>query len=349
MEHRRYVTNEGIHHRDASNETHLTCPTVHNQIGFMAEAFFTPHTTKVLSSLLEAKYNGSVGRAAAWADGYAHTAEGRFSYQWHWIDSHDHPSESCALDYDQDCSKGGCVVSAIANQTRILRECVARVHRSGDVLQSSEAGNLTCSQALMWVAHFLGDVHQPLHTSGRNVGGNTYKVIFGGVSTQLHAVSALDHLFVSFFYSTSSCSPYPPPLIMHTTNLTSHQVWDGFIPYFSANVSHPFSNQHIDPFFTTLVTRIQQGAFFEAPSLWLACSDPTTPDVCALSWARESNRWTCDYVWSRVHNDTDLGTDGYATGAVPIVELQISKAAYRLGTWLNRLVAEGAAQEVMEL
>lgn len=87
--------------------------------------------------------------------------------------------------------------------------------------------------------------------------------------------------------------------------------------------------------------------------MWLACSDPSAPEECATRWAKESNKWDCDYVWSRVRNDTDLGTDGYATGAVPIVELQISKAALRLGTWLNKLV-QGASlareeQEVVEL
>jgi hypothetical protein len=45
-------------------------------------------------------------------------------------------------------------------------------------------------------------------------------------------------------------------------------------------------------------------------------------------------------VYSRLHNDEDLGLNGYADGAVPIVELQISKAAYRLATWLNKLVEE---------
>lgn len=153
----------------------------------MAESFFTTHTTKVLSSLLEKQYEGSVGRAAAWADGYAHTAEGRFSYQWHWIDTHDHAPEYCTLDYSRDCSPGGCVVSAIANQTNILRECIQRA-KTEEVIGSGET-NLTCSYALKWVAHFLGDVHQPLHTNARNIGGNTYKVIFGNVSTQLHAVS----------------------------------------------------------------------------------------------------------------------------------------------------------------
>jgi len=87
--------------------------------------------------------------------------------------------------------------------------------------------------------------------------------------------------------------------------------------------------------------------------MWLACTNPSTPEECATSWAKESNRWDCDYVYSRVVNGTDLGTSGYATGAVPIVELQISKAALRLGTWLNKLVEEAKSavkeSEVMEL
>lgn len=151
----------------------------------MAETFFTPETTAVLAELLEPQYNGSVGRAAAWADAYAHTPEGRFSYQWHWIDTHDKAPEYCHLDYEKDCAKGGCVVSAIANQTGILRECIANLNEGA----VSGGSNLTCSYALKWVAHYFGDIHQPLHANARNIGGNTYKVIFGNVTTQLHAVS----------------------------------------------------------------------------------------------------------------------------------------------------------------
>lgn len=153
----------------------------------MAEAFFTPETTSIVAEILEPQYNGSVGRAAAWADGYAHTSEGRFSYQWHWIDTHDHPPSYCNLNYTHDCAEGGCVVSAVANQTGILKGCIDEV-RSGAL---SGGSNLTCSYALKWVAHFLGDIAQPLHASGRAAGGNFYKVKFANVSTELHAVSTM--------------------------------------------------------------------------------------------------------------------------------------------------------------
>lgn len=46
----------------------------------------------------------------------------------------------------------------------------------------------------------------------------------------------------------------------------------------------------------------------------------------------------CDYVYAKAIDGVDLATSGYASGAFPIVELQMSKGILRLGTWLNGLV-----------
>jgi hypothetical protein len=98
---------------------------VHNQIGFMAETFLTPYTIGILRNILEPKYNGSIGRAAAWADSYAHTDEGRFSYQWHWIDSEDtvscHPSAIISpLTYSSLLCPVICFIIAIAQPVAVL-------------------------------------------------------------------------------------------------------------------------------------------------------------------------------------------------------------------------------------
>jgi len=161
--------------------------------------------------------------------------------------------------------------------------------------------NLICSYALKWVTHFMGDITQPLHASGIGEGGNEYDVTFNGKSTELHA------------------------------------CWDGYIIYADANVTK-FSNETIDPFMSGLVSKIDADGFFEPTADWTACTDVSTPVKCALDWARDTNSWTCDYVYSQIFNGTDLATSGYAVGAYPIVELQVSKAALRLGTWLNSLV-----------
>lgn len=209
------------------------------------------------------------------------------------------PPAYCNVYYNRDCTAGGCVVSAIANQTSILRGCIARA-KAGELTNGTDT---TCSNALKWIAHFLGDITQPLHASGAAEGGNSYNVTFGGVETELHA------------------------------------VWDGKIIYSDANVTK-FSNTSISPFFKGLVEKSILDNFPVPTAEWTACSDPSTPIECAMDWARDSNAWTCDYVYSQIYNGTDLVTSGYAKGAYPIVELQVSKAALRLGTWLNKLVME---------
>lgn len=158
---------------------------MHQQIGYSAEQLLTPTTKSILYQILEPHYNNSIGLAAAWADDYAHTPSGAFSYQWHWIDSADNAPYYCNVYYHRDCSKGGCVVSAIANQTQILRHCVERV-KAGELINGED---LQCSGALKWVVHFLGDIAQPLHASGRAAGGNGIEVVFGNLTTELHAVS----------------------------------------------------------------------------------------------------------------------------------------------------------------
>lgn len=77
------------------------------------------------------------------------------------------------------------MVSAIANQTQILRTCIDRV-KTGEL---ADGEDVQCSQALKWVVHFLGDIAQPLHASGRKAGGNGIEVVFGNKTTELHAVS----------------------------------------------------------------------------------------------------------------------------------------------------------------
>lgn len=57
-----------------------------------------------------------------------------------------------------------------------------------------------------------------------------------------------------------------------------------------------------------------------------------------MEWARDTNEWTCDYVYSQIFNGTDLATSGYAKGAYPIVEIQTAKAAVRMAAWFNKLV-----------
>lgn len=159
---------------------------VHNQIGYVADQLLNPNTKYMLTQILEPSYAGSIGAAASWADTVSRTTA-KYSYSWHWISAKDNPPDECGLYYHRDCQEGGCVVQQIHNQTRILEGCVARLARRRYV------ADVDCQQALKWVIHFVMDVCEPMHTSLRAYGGNTFKVRFNGTETNMHQVCITEH------------------------------------------------------------------------------------------------------------------------------------------------------------
>ena len=174
-----------------------------------------------------------------------------------------------------------------------------------------EKTNETCAMALKWITHFIGDIHQPLHASGKAQGGNTINVTFGGLDTELHA------------------------------------VWDGYIIYLAAGGVHRFSNTTLAPYMSNLLSRIADNDFLEPVEGWVRCVDPEKKvEECVVGWARESNKWSCEFVYGELpEQGTDLVESGYAGRAVPIVEMQVVKAAVRLGVWLNALVEREFAED----
>jgi hypothetical protein len=111
---------------------------------------------------------------ATWADSIRYTKWGRFTAGFHFIDAHDSPPHNCSVDFDRDCKEGGCVITAIGNYTsRLLDKGLPAWERA---------------QAAKFVVHFVGDIHQPLHTEDVARGGNGIHVRFEGVELNLHHV-----------------------------------------------------------------------------------------------------------------------------------------------------------------
>lgn len=95
------------------------------------------------------------------------------------------PNES-TFDRARDCKDDNCVVAAIEKYAAILK----------DKTQPKEKRR----EALVFVVHFVGDIHQPMHSAGGMIrneqtgqmemdrGGNLVKVRYLGVETNLHSV-----------------------------------------------------------------------------------------------------------------------------------------------------------------
>lgn len=87
----------------------------------------------------------------------------RWSSHLHYVNGvNDHPSERCVFGEEGwQGAPGVNVLSAIRNTTMWL-----------------DRGYEGAEEALKFLVHFVGDMHQPLHLTGRDKGGNGVKVKF---------------------------------------------------------------------------------------------------------------------------------------------------------------------------
>ncbi|XP_051122231.1 endonuclease 2-like [Andrographis paniculata] len=132
---------------------------------------------EAVSNLLPAYADNDLSSLCSWAD---HV---KFRYHWssalHYIDT---PDNLCTYQYRRDCKDEDgmpdrCVAGAIYNYTSQLLSYG----------RSDSQYNLT--EALLFLAHFIGDIHQPLHvgfTADR--GGNTIDVHWYRRKAVLHHV-----------------------------------------------------------------------------------------------------------------------------------------------------------------
>lgn len=117
---------------------------------------------------------------ATWADKL------RFKMRWsasmHYIGAlDDHPSQTCLFPGPRGWAGRSNinVLGAIRNDTNILEQWVEDDRRG----QGSDEQDYVANEALKFLVHFVGDMHMPLHLTGRDRGGNSDKVLFDGRQT----------------------------------------------------------------------------------------------------------------------------------------------------------------------
>ncbi|KAL3510768.1 hypothetical protein ACH5RR_030169 [Cinchona calisaya] len=144
----------------------------------IAQARLSDAAANAVKDLLPASADDDLGSLCSWAD------EVKFHYRWssalHFIDT---PDNLCTYQYTRDCKdengiKDRCVAGAINNYTTQLLSY-------GNDAPSQY--NLT--EALLFLAHFMGDIHQPLHVGfTSDKGGNTIDVHWYTRKSVLHHV-----------------------------------------------------------------------------------------------------------------------------------------------------------------
>lgn len=113
-----------------------------------------------------------LSRVATWADQVRMKPQYRYTASMHYVGAtDDHPSETCAFPGERGWAgrKDVNVLGAIRNMTNILEDYTMGM---ADPSQAEEA--------MKFLIHYLGDMHMPLHLTGRERGGNGMKVTFDG-------------------------------------------------------------------------------------------------------------------------------------------------------------------------
>lgn len=152
-------------------------PLGHRVVAELAQRHLSPAVEAEIERLLAPEHTGRLADVANWADQIqddpAQAALWQQTRSQHYVNFRG--GSDCDYMPPRDCRDDRCVVAALRHYTDVL----------GDRSQPDAARR----EALKFVVHFAGDIHQPLHAGYRDdKGGNTYQVQFAGKGSNLHKV-----------------------------------------------------------------------------------------------------------------------------------------------------------------
>ena len=142
----------------------------HRIVALIAADRLTPRARAGVAELFGPDVKGEMEAVSTWADEIRDQRPG--TGRWHYVDIE---ITSAGYDPARDCPGGNCVVAQIARDERLVADTrLAKPARA---------------EALRFLIHFVGDLHQPLHCADHHDrGGNSVRVKLGGEETNLHAV-----------------------------------------------------------------------------------------------------------------------------------------------------------------
>ena len=167
------------------------------------------------------------------------------------------------------------------------------------------------AEALKFLVHFVGDITQPLHDEAYEIGGNEITVTFNGYSDNLHA----------------DWDTYMPEELIGGDSLTDAQSWA-----------------------KSLISEITSGSYKSQAASWIKGDSVSDPIGTATRWASDANAFVCSVVMpdgADALQSGDLYPD-YYNSVISTIELQIAKAGYRLGNWLNMIYSSEVAKRDLE-
>lgn len=253
--------------------------TGHQIVAQIAQTMLTP---TALSNVRRLITDGNMSAVATWADDVRRSAQYSWSAPLHFINT---PDWLCQYSKPRDCRNDLCCDGAIQNFTSRLHDHrLSQDHRT---------------EALKFLIHFVGDIHQPLHVAfTSDLGGNNIDVIFNNAKTNLHS------------------------------------LWDSGMIYW--RIDHDFGREN-SKWRDSILKRIATEWASLVPS-WKSCSTSPF-GACSTDWAVESLTSACRSAYvnengQKIVKGDHLGMP-YYNHVIGVVEQQIAKAGVRLANVIN--------------
>lgn len=282
----------------------------HQTVALIAEKHLTPEARDFVQKLLAEnpidpalkRYCGNSTRdamldASTWADD---VRPERKNGPWHYIDV---PRGAKRGPLEPYCGAEGCVTKAITEQLAILKD------KNADAAKRAEA--------LRYVIHFVGDLHQPLHdTTNADEGGNCVPVKYLRRNPRQHNHS------------------YSPNL---------HGLWDSAILERDAEGADPGEYaETIEALFSSDIEGWQKAGIHVDDWVWegfgladsvvygeLTPKIAIEPNVPVHSCADDNN------IGDRLYRQKIVAGEPYQEKAVPVIERRLVEGGVRLAMMLN--------------
>ncbi|MEP7187393.1 MAG: S1/P1 nuclease [Rhodanobacter sp.] len=257
-------------------------PEGHAIVTDIAQQHLNPAASAEVTTLLKQEGLSRLDEISSWAD--ANRKEFPHTGSWHYVDI---PLRAHAYVAARDCDQGNCVVS--------------RLDHYANVLADKSAAPQLRLEALKWVVHLAGDIHQPLHAEDNDdKGGNTVQVQFFGSGTNLHS------------------------------------VWDGRIIRKALNLQ-PGPNYTFDHAIVQADAMMLDSTITDAQRKeWAPSTSLSSLGSDAISWANESHLLAQNVAYTDLTKPSgEAWSQRYQAKAWPVVKTRLEQAGVRLAAILN--------------
>ncbi|KAG0306464.1 hypothetical protein BGZ98_002344 [Dissophora globulifera] len=289
---------------DTRNSTHGSGHTLTGQV---AQQFLTPETAKQVKEILSPYYDGLLSKAAPWAD----TIKGQARYRWasayHYVNTpDDDPPNVCKFEY---VYAGKDVVNGLFNMTSQLQQYKL-------VEPTTPEEKLSREDALRFFVHFMGDVHQPLHASGKQRGGNDAPAKWGRAKSNLHKIWD-SQLILASLIKTTAYGNNPKAYLDDILDMTKG-VWQPEASNWT--LCDPAENTGDTP--------------------WSGNGNALTT-LCPMEWARVMNKIDCSFIWKDYDPNVDYSGDYFENATSEkngfMVQRLIAMSGVRMASILNEI------------